>query len=65
MDYGRLCYLSANANGSNINKKRTPLYCHFSENAELYNQTVLEWDEETQTIVRDFLLSLPSYSKSE
>lgn len=58
MDWWRLCYISSRANGSNINKRRTPLYCHFSENAELYNQTILERPEETHIACRDFLLSL-------
>jgi hypothetical protein len=53
----RLCYIQ-----STRNSKDTPTRYKLKELFEiknsLYNQTILEWDEETINLVREFLLSI-------
>ncbi len=59
VDYSRLCYLRFKQPISEEqNKLRLKIEYSFIENNELYNQTNLEYPEELQLLVRDFLLSI-------
>lgn len=62
MTYGRLMYLrhiNILESGDDTIDARFKIDNLFMNNPEQYNQTVLEWDKQTQVVVRDFLLSLP------
>lgn len=62
----RLCYLNNKINIANINidlaidisNKFNAIETKMNNNPSLYNQDILEWDEKTLTLVRDFLLSI-------
>ena len=64
--YSRLCYLRQTDKSEDtvVNwvkqkmEKWINLCWNFENNPSLYNKTILEWDEKTLLLVRDFLLSI-------
>lgn len=57
--YSRLCYLYYRNEVYNIwNEEFTRIKILFKNNPDFYNQSLLEWNEKTQLLVRDFLLSI-------
>jgi hypothetical protein len=56
--YSRLCYLFQCNGNSNTDVLVNEIIEIFSMNPELYNQTILERNEEVLNSVRDFLLSI-------
>ena len=61
IDYSRLCYLMEISRTGKIHRDMfDEIVRIFNNNPELYNQTILEWDEKTVNLVRDFILSIQS-----
>lgn len=57
--YDRLCYLRFQKFLSDEQEKLWLQIEHsFIDDVCLYNQSILEWNEQTQLLVRDFLLSI-------
>ena len=60
----RLCYLRTASRPDNEEqsiekmKKWMILYSWFNDNPEFYQQNIVEWDEETIKLVKDFLISI-------
>lgn len=59
-DYGRLCYLSeiASQKGNDHLMWYMKIAMKLRDNPELIHQSILEWGDEINALVRDFLLSI-------